>query len=115
MLVSCKNFNNSFLASYIIFTNFIYFCLHNYFIYFSQRPLNTSQDLKDNFEGRYKVMAQYGEDNSLETFCNASDATHNGTYILNKIMAGYKAVYGQRCNPVFDVSLSKDFGWDWQV
>ncbi|KAI3822841.1 hypothetical protein L1987_10440 [Smallanthus sonchifolius] len=49
-------------------------------------PLNTSQELKDNLEYRYNIMAQYNDDDSLLTFCNASDTTDSDEYVLNKIM-----------------------------
>ncbi|XP_071730823.1 uncharacterized protein [Rutidosis leptorrhynchoides] len=77
-------------------------------------PLNTTQELKDSLESRYNYIAQYNYNNSLHKFCNASDALGNETYVLSKVMAGYNAVFGQRCNMVINEGLSKDFGWDWQ-
>ncbi|XP_023738064.1 uncharacterized protein LOC111886055 [Lactuca sativa] len=76
-------------------------------------PLNTTQDLKYNLEGIYDVLAQYDnpKDNYLQTFCNA---TGEKTYILDKIMAGVRAIYGTICNDIYDMSFNKDFGWDWQ-
>lgn len=65
-------------------------------------------------EGIYDVLAQYDnpKDNYLQTFCNA---TGEKTYILDKIMAGVRAIYGTICNDIYDMSFNKDFGWDWQV
>lgn len=52
---------------------------------------------------------------TLLTSCNGLDTSDKGECVLNKIMAGLKAVYGPACNQVFSYALSKDFGWNWQV
>ena len=62
-------------------------------------------------------MAQYDNptDNYLQTFCNATDGAGESTYIFDKILAGLATIYGEGCYKVFNSSISKDFGWDWQV
>ncbi|KAI3683579.1 hypothetical protein L1987_84087 [Smallanthus sonchifolius] len=79
-------------------------------------PLNTTQDLKNRIKLRYKLMAQYDKpsDNYLLTFCNATDRAVENTYILDKIMAGFNAIYGKRCMYIYDFGLQNYSGWDWQ-
>lgn len=69
---------------------------------------------------QYELMAQYDTPsvNHIPTFCNATDRAGNKTYILDKIMAGFNAIYGKEveCMYIFDdTGFQKDFGWDWQV
>ncbi|KAJ9559289.1 hypothetical protein OSB04_013903 [Centaurea solstitialis] len=79
-------------------------------------PLNTTHELKYSLELLYDVMAQYDNptDNNIQTFCKATDGAGEKTYILDKILSGLATIYGDRCHDVFDPSISKDFGWDWQ-
>lgn len=62
-------------------------------------------------------MAQYDDPtvNYLQTFCNATDAAGEGTYILDRIMAGYRSVAETNCITLFDMGFNNKSGWDWQV
>ncbi|KAJ9559290.1 hypothetical protein OSB04_013904 [Centaurea solstitialis] len=79
-------------------------------------PLNTSQALKHDLEILYDGMAQYDNptDNYLQTFCNATDGAGEQTYVLDKILAGLATLNGGHCYHIFNSSIDKEFGWDWQ-
>ncbi|KAI3511860.1 hypothetical protein L1887_19020 [Cichorium endivia] len=82
----------------------------------TQTPINTTQDLKYTLEVRYDVLAQYDDPTGtfIKTFCNATDSAGEETYILDKIMAGIRAMIGSDCFELYDMGFDKDFGWDWQ-
>ncbi|CAI9260648.1 unnamed protein product [Lactuca saligna] len=79
-------------------------------------PVNTTKALKYHLEIIYDVMAQYDDPTVkyLQTFCNATDAAGEGTYILDRIMAGYRSVAETKCITLFDMGFNNKSGWDWQ-
>ncbi|KAM7528032.1 hypothetical protein LguiB_031442 [Lonicera macranthoides] len=79
-------------------------------------PLTSSKELKDNLMLQYVFFAQYDNPPSywVEKICKGIDGAGEGTYILDKIAAGFHSILGSNCAYIYDLKVSNKSGWGWQ-
>lgn len=66
---------------------------------------------------QYIFFAQYDNPPSylVEKICRGIDGAVEGTYILDKIAAGFHSILGSHCAYIHDLKGSNKSGWVWQV